>query len=204
MIVLSADDCGTSKLLWWSSSTTAESETQQNHCHMRLHVVLKVWPLAKQQLLPRVWTRSPLPRILRILLACVGEPVLALFVACACVGQDGLEFWQLTCQFAPDGRLTLCSSPAATPLVRRIYIQRTSTLIISFLTATPTASVAILSADLADKRIPANLQMEVTVTVDFVQRFVMSDSSLRCSGMARVNEGSHSFTCHPHVHPQVE
>jgi len=22
--------------------------------------------------------------------------------------------------------------------------------------------------------------------------------------MARVNEGSHSFTCHPHVHPQME
>jgi len=30
------------------------------------------------------------------------------------------------------------------------------------------------------------------------------DSSLKRSGMARVNEGSHSFTCHPHVHPQVE
>jgi len=28
--------------------------------------------------------------------------------------------------------------------------------------------------------------------------------SLMCSGMARVNEGSHSFTCHPHVYPQVE
>ena len=26
----------------------------------------------------------------------------------------------------------------------------------------------------------------------------------RQSGMARVNEGSHSFTCHPHVYPQVE
>jgi len=25
------------------------------------------------------------------------------------------------------------------------------------------------------------------------------DSSLNRSGMARVNEGSHSFTCHPHV-----
>jgi len=22
--------------------------------------------------------------------------------------------------------------------------------------------------------------------------------------MARVNEGSHSFTCHPHVYPQME
>ena len=29
-------------------------------------------------------------------------------------------------------------------------------------------------------------------------------SSLGRSGMARVNEGSHSFTCHPHVYPQVE
>jgi len=27
---------------------------------------------------------------------------------------------------------------------------------------------------------------------------------LLCTGMARVNEGSHSFTCHPHVYPQVE
>jgi len=26
----------------------------------------------------------------------------------------------------------------------------------------------------------------------------------RRSGMARVNEGSHSFACHPHVYPQVE
>ena len=30
------------------------------------------------------------------------------------------------------------------------------------------------------------------------------DSSLKRSGMARVNEGSHSFTCHPHVYSQVE
>jgi len=27
---------------------------------------------------------------------------------------------------------------------------------------------------------------------------------LKRSGMARVNEGSHSFTCHPHVYPQAE
>ena len=27
---------------------------------------------------------------------------------------------------------------------------------------------------------------------------------LKRSGMAHVNEGSHSFTCHPHVYPQVE
>jgi len=30
------------------------------------------------------------------------------------------------------------------------------------------------------------------------------DSSLKLSNMARVNEGSHSITCHPHVYPQVE
>jgi len=30
------------------------------------------------------------------------------------------------------------------------------------------------------------------------------DSSLKCSGMACVNEGSHSFTCHQHVYPQAE
>jgi len=30
------------------------------------------------------------------------------------------------------------------------------------------------------------------------------NSSLRRLGMARVNEGSHSFTCHPHVHPKTE
>ena len=32
----------------------------------------------------------------------------------------------------------------------------------------------------------------------------MKNSSLKRSGMAHVNEGSHSFTCHPHVYPQVE
>jgi len=32
----------------------------------------------------------------------------------------------------------------------------------------------------------------------------MRNSSLKHSGMARVNEGSRSFTCHPHVYPQVE
>jgi len=32
----------------------------------------------------------------------------------------------------------------------------------------------------------------------------MSCSSLRRSGLERVNEGSHSFTCHPQVYPQVE
>jgi len=30
------------------------------------------------------------------------------------------------------------------------------------------------------------------------------DSSLKRLGMARVNEGAHSFTCHRHVYPQVE
>jgi len=30
------------------------------------------------------------------------------------------------------------------------------------------------------------------------------DSSLKRSGMARVNQGLHSFTCRPHVYPQVE
>ena len=38
----------------------------------------------------------------------------------------------------------------------------------------------------------------------FVLHFVMSHSSLRCSGIACVNEGSHSFTCLRHVYPQVE
>jgi len=32
----------------------------------------------------------------------------------------------------------------------------------------------------------------------------MRNSSLKRSGMARINEGSYSFTCHPHVYPQVE
>ena len=31
-----------------------------------------------------------------------------------------------------------------------------------------------------------------------------SNSTLRRSGMARVNDGSHSFTCHPHVYTQLE
>jgi len=33
---------------------------------------------------------------------------------------------------------------------------------------------------------------------------IISYSSLKGSGMACVNEGSHSFTCDPHVYPQVE
>jgi len=37
-----------------------------------------------------------------------------------------------------------------------------------------------------------------------VQHFIINDSSLRHSGMACVNDGSHSFTCHPHVYPHVE
>jgi len=32
----------------------------------------------------------------------------------------------------------------------------------------------------------------------------MRNSSLKRSDMAHVNEGSHSFNCHPHVYPQVE
>jgi len=32
----------------------------------------------------------------------------------------------------------------------------------------------------------------------------MRNSSLKCSGMTRVNEEWHSFTCHPHIYPQVE
>jgi len=38
----------------------------------------------------------------------------------------------------------------------------------------------------------------------FVYHLTLSNLSLRCSGMAHVNEESHSFTCHPHVHTQVE
>jgi len=38
----------------------------------------------------------------------------------------------------------------------------------------------------------------------FVKHFVISCSSPRRSGMARVNNGSHSFTCHPRVYAQVE
>jgi len=32
----------------------------------------------------------------------------------------------------------------------------------------------------------------------------MRNSSLKRSGMARVNEGSHSYTCHPHIYLQVD
>ena len=48
------------------------------------------------------------------------------------------------------------------------------------------------------------------VSLDGVQprykdTLVVYSSSLegKPSGMAHVNEGSHSFTCHPHVHPQI-
>ena len=45
---------------------------------------------------------------------------------------------------------------------------------------------------------------KTVVVVVVVQRFIMSCSSLQRSGMARVNEGSHSFTCHLHIYPQAE
>ena len=38
----------------------------------------------------------------------------------------------------------------------------------------------------------------------FANCFIVRNSPLRCSGMARVNKGSHSFTCHQHVYPQME
>jgi len=38
----------------------------------------------------------------------------------------------------------------------------------------------------------------------FAQNFIMSYSLLKCSGMECVNERSQSFTCHPHIYPQVE
>jgi len=34
--------------------------------------------------------------------------------------------------------------------------------------------------------------------------WVTGRASLKSSGMASVNEGSHSFTCHPYAYPQVE
>ena len=53
-------------------------------------------------------------------------------------------------------------------------------------------------------------EKELVVVVVVVVKYTLicialyHDSSLKRSGMARVNEGSHSFTCHPHVYPQVE
>jgi len=32
----------------------------------------------------------------------------------------------------------------------------------------------------------------------------MRNSSVKRSAMGRVNEGSHSFTCHPRVYPEME
>ena len=40
----------------------------------------------------------------------------------------------------------------------------------------------------------------VCVCVSVKEAFIMHCSSLRRPGMARVNEQSHSFTCHPHVY----
>jgi len=49
-------------------------------------------------------------------------------------------------------------------------------------------------------------QMDVVVVYVYTSICIAlyHDSSLKRSGMARVNKGSHSFTCHPHVYPQVE
>ena len=50
---------------------------------------------------------------------------------------------------------------------------------------------------------------QIKVKCIFVSRFIMSNSPLRRSSMARANEGSYSFTCHhtfihkwnePHMH----
>ena len=42
------------------------------------------------------------------------------------------------------------------------------------------------------------------VKYPYIRIALYRDSSLKRSGMARVNEGSHSFSCHQHVYPQVE
>jgi len=49
----------------------------------------------------------------------------------------------------------------------------------------------------------SELKVKVKEAV-FIQHFIMSCSSLRRSDVARVNKGSHSFTCRAHVYPQVE
>ena len=49
-----------------------------------------------------------------------------------------------------------------------------------------------------------NFHGKIVVKYLYICIALYRDSSLKCSGMARVNEGSHSLTCHPHVYPQVK
>ena len=49
---------------------------------------------------------------------------------------------------------------------------------------------------------PVNHKQDIYTALYNVQ--CVQYSSLKCSGMARVNEGSCSFTCYPHVYSQVE
>jgi len=58
--------------------------------------------------------------------------------------------------------------------------------------------VVLFPVTLIDCYLPLTTLFKV-VSIDLYH-----DSSLKRSGIARVNEGSHSFTCHPHVYPQVE
>ena len=46
--------------------------------------------------------------------------------------------------------------------------------------------------------------INVIVKYPWICIALYNDSSLKRSSTARVNEGSHSFTCHLHVYPQVE
>ena len=70
------------------------------------------------------------------------------------------------------------------------------------LTHLHTAVSAARSFDVARPHVWNGLSS--AVTVDFVWCFIMRNSSQKRLDMARVNEGSHSFTCHPDVYLQVE
>ena len=61
---------------------------------------------------------------------------------------------------------------------------------------------ASVTARVVDSNI--SRRIDIRVTVDFCIALYHERLISKALRLARVNEGSHSFTCHPHVYPQVE
>jgi len=99
-------------------------------------------------------------------------------------------------------RLVLCSI-----VVSLVYVvvRSLDVVLADLLTVAAKHSVVshLLVAEIFLSDTAARQVRRIKVKCLFVWRFIMSNSPLRRSGVARVNERSHSFTCHPHVYPQV-
>jgi len=99
---------------------------------------------------------------------------------------------------------TVCASQVLFYKTGISYVQLVSTfkLLGHFLDMLNTITTTNISSDHND--IEKEIVHASELYRKFAQHFYHKQLILRCSGMARVNKGSHSFTCHPHVYPQVE